>query len=129
MKGYKYEFDGTEYTLCFTGEVFFDIDNIVGDKEIAEAIKPETKEGFQKLCKTAALLSEQGELVRRYLGYEPAETLDEDELRKSISPSEMVDLYNAVLEAIILGCKREIGDKTKEVSLTRQKMLKKKELD
>jgi hypothetical protein len=41
----------------------------------------------------------------------------------------MVNLYTAVLEAIILGCKREIGDKTKEVSLTRQKMLKKKELD
>jgi len=129
MKGYKYELNGKEYTLCYTGEAFFDIDNLVGDMGFADAFNPDTKEGFNMLCKAAAILSEQGELVRRYYGYDPGEALDAEELRLTLSPTDKVELYKAVLGAIILGCKREIEDKSKEISLTRLAQLKKKEAD
>jgi len=129
MKGYKYELDGKEYTLCYTGEAFFDIADLVGDKEFVDALSPETKEGFNTLCKAAAILSEQGELVRRYFGYEPGDVLDAEGLRLTLPPVDKVGLYQAVLGAIILGCKREITDKSKEVSLTRLAQLKKKESD
>ena len=127
MKGYKYEFNGTEYTLCYTGEAFFAISEIVGDEEITKALIPETREGFAKLCEAAAVMSEQGELVKRHLGYEPAEMLDAEQIRMLLPPTERVNLYNAVMATIILGCEREISEKSKEISLTRQKMLKKKE--
>ena len=127
MTGYNYEFDGPEYTLCYTGEAFFSVSDIVGDGEISKALIPENKEGLNRLCKVAAALSEQGELVRRYLGYEPSEMLDEEQIRMLLPPTERVNLYNAVMSAIILGCEREIKDAGKTISLTRQKMLKKKE--
>lgn len=127
MKGYKYEFNGSEYTLCYTGEAFFAVREIVGDEETTKALIPETREGFTRLCEVAAAMSEQGELVKRHLGYEPAEMLDAEQIRLLLPPLDRIELYQAVMEAIILGCKREVNDKTKEVSLTRQKMLKKKE--
>lgn len=127
MKGYKYEFDGAEYTLLYTGEAMFDVKEIVGELDLTDALIPETKEGFARLCKAAAVMSEQGELVRRYLGYEPSEMLDEEQIRMLLPPTERVGLYNAVMAAIVLGCNREIKDAGKTVSLTRQKMLKKKD--
>lgn len=127
MKGYKYEFDGREYLLCYTGEAMFDINKIIGEEETTEALIPESKEGFQRLCKAAAIMSEQGELARRYLGYETSEMMDEDQIRLLLPPTERVKLYNAVMAAIVLGCDREIKEKSKEVNLTRQKMLKKKD--
>ena len=128
MKGYKYTFDGSDYTLCYTGEAMFDINKIIGDAETTEALIPETKEGFEKLCKAAALMSEQGELARRYLGHEPEGFLEAEQIRLLLPPTERIKLYNAVMAAIVLGCDREIKEKNKEVNLTRQKMLKKKDI-
>lgn len=128
MKGYKYTFDGSDYTLCYTGDAMFDINKIIGDEDTTESLIPETKEGFYRLCKAAAIMSEQGELARRYLGYEPSEMMDEEQIRLLLPPTERVKLYNAVMAAIVLGCDREIKEKNKEVNLTRQKMLKKKDI-
>ena len=129
MKGYKFELNGEIYTLCYTGEAFFKIDELVGDKEFSEAFTLTTDEGFKRLCKAAAILSEQGELVRQYYGYPRGEALDAEELTLILSPVDRVALYGAVIDAILLGLHREVSDKQKEVSLTRQRMLKKKESD
>lgn len=129
MKGSKYEFDGCEYTLCYTGAAKFAIDEIIGGEDLSAALLPKTVEGFERLCKAAAILSEQAELVRRYYGYDNAETLDAEQIMLLLPPTEQIDLYNAVMAAIILGCNREIADKDRTISLTRQRMLKKKESD
>ena len=67
--------------------------------------------------------------MRRYYGYDNAETLDAEQIMLLLPPTEQIDLYNAVMAAIILGCNREISDKDRTISLTRQRMLKKKESD
>ena len=44
MKGSKYEFDGCEYTLCYTGTAKFSIDEIIGTEDLSAALLPKTVE-------------------------------------------------------------------------------------
>lgn len=130
MKGFEITFEGTVYTLFYSGEAMFDIDEIIGEAKINEAVNPKTKEGFQKLCKVVAIMAEQGELMRRYMGYEPREVLEAVHIRLFSDPVGRLDLYTAVMNAYVLGLGRDItGDKKKEVNLTRSAMLSKKKED
>ena len=68
-------------------------------------------------CRAAAILSEQGELARRALGYDHAPMVDAAAISATLSPKEAADLKLAVSAAISLGFGREISDEDDEVDL------------
>lgn len=104
----------------------FDVDELVGEEEITAALTIGTKEGFTKLCRAAAILSEQAELARRYMGHEAGQTLDENALQLFCSPQEKVRLYGTVIKAYCLGWGQEIKEKKKKSASRGLPFLKRK---
>lgn len=82
-----------------------------------EAIKGDTREGFSAACKAAAILAEQGELVRRSLGYDPEPMTDAETIAATMAPSEIAALKVAIPSALTLGYGREIEADADEVDL------------
>jgi len=85
--------------------------------EMIEAIKGDTREGFSAACKAAAILAEQGELVRRSLGYDPEPMTDAETIAATMAPSEIAALKVAIPSALTLGYGREIEADADEVDL------------
>ena len=118
--------NGELYDFLFNGAAMlairdkFETDNIVGLIEENNAL------GFQRACKIAVILAEQGELLRRYMGHEQRKMLTEDELRISITPVGIYELKNALADAQFEGYKRETKGENDEVDLGLAELNKKK---
>lgn len=129
MKALKTKLGEKEIILALTAEAKFQIDELCGESSIVDATKEDTKEALETTIKATAILVEQAELARRYMGYTPTEIPTEDEIRKTVSLAMTagdvralkVDLY----EAVLLGHNREIESKDKEVDLVLQELEKK----
>lgn len=97
------------YFLVFTGEAMFQIkEKYGGIGPLMEQIERDTREGFLAACSAAAIMAEQGELVRRRLGYDPGEIPEADDFSLLVLPHEIVGLKNAVINAVALGFGREV---------------------
>ena len=111
MKAVKIELAGRTRYLCFTVEAMFQIqEQFGGPGELMDALKDGGRTGFSAGCKAAAILAEQGELVRRSLGYEPEPIADEDAIAALTAPSSVMKLKLAIPSAISLGYGREVED-------------------
>lgn len=109
MEAVKLTVAGTTYSLVLDGEAMFQIrDAFGGTKLLLEQLEQDTREGFQAACAAAAIMAEQGELVRRRLGYEPGGIPDTDTFALLVRPYEIVALKNAVIQAVTLGYGREV---------------------
>lgn len=118
MKAVKIDLAGRTRYLAFTGEAMFQIrDRFGGTSQLLEDMGADTREGFSIACEVAALLAEQGELVRRNFGYDPEPILDAETIAATIAPSEIVALKLAIPAAISLGYGREIEGDADEVDL------------
>ena len=118
MKGVKINLAGRVRYLAFTVEAMFQIQEVFGGSgEMIEAIKDNTREGFSAACKAAAILAEQGELVRRGLGYDPEPMTDAEAIAATMAPSEIAALKVAIPSALTLGYGREIEGDVDEVDL------------
>lgn len=118
MKAVKINLAGRVRYLAFTGEAMFQIQEVFGGSgEMIEAIKGDTREGFSAACKAAAILAEQGELVRRGLGYDPEPMTDAETIAATMAPSEIAALKVAIPSALTLGYGREIEADADEVDL------------
>lgn len=114
----KVEINGQEYHLLFNGETYFklrDVDNLM------TAIRDD----YDTFCRVAALMSEHGELYRRYKGYDPGEALDKDELRLTLNPIEAVELRKAIIAGINAAFTREVKGKKVERDIGLEKIKKK----
>ena len=108
MKAVKINLAGRVRYLAFTGEAMFQMrDKFGGTSKLLEDMKADTREGFSIACEAAALLAEQGELVRRNFGYDPEPILDAATIAATAAPSEIVSLKLAIPAAISLGYGRE----------------------
>ena len=92
-------------------------DKFGGTSQLLEDMKADTREGFSIACGAAALLAEQGELVRRHFGYDPEPILDAETIAATAAPSDIVALKLAIPAAISLGYGREIEPENDEVDL------------
>ena len=111
MKGISYIFGGIEYTFIFNGAALFACYDKFGYGESPiDMITPNTAEGLDSLCWMAETLSEQGELVRRYLGYEKGPILKAAEISVLALPIDIIELRNAIVGAVAVGFKRETGE-------------------
>lgn len=118
MKAVKIALAGRERHLCFTVEAMFQIQaQFGGSVELVETIQSPGRDGFTAACQVAAILSEQGELARRSLGYDPEPIVSEEEIAASMSPSDMIALKLAIPAAISLGYGREVDPENDEVDL------------
>lgn len=112
MQTVKFEFNGRPYCLCFNGAALFAVQEKFGDGFNAGSILAGTgTEGFSSLCWLLAQLAEQGELVRRYMGYDPQDIPTPEYFEASLGPLDTLRAKKAVLDAFRLGFAREIKDK------------------
>lgn len=127
MKSAKIELGGLEYHLMFNGEAMFRLQDLYGEKPIFDVLMTNDKTAFAELCKVLAILSEQGELARRQLGYDKGTLLTEEEARLLITPVEIVPLKLAVFKAVAMGYGREVEDSSGAVDLVLAEIEKKEE--
>lgn len=109
MKARKITLAGQDYYLVFNGAAMFEVNDRFGSaSELLEAIGKTGRDGFQALCNGLALLSEQGELARRALGYDKGPILQADTARALIEPKETTPMRAALSAAILAGFGREV---------------------
>ncbi len=118
---------GVTCRLMYNGTALFAVRDIVGDNLI-DTLTLDTAQGYDDLCRIVAVLAEQGELVRRYEGYDKGPMLSADDVRLLTRPADIPDLKRAVLSAVMLGYGREINP-DKEVDLGLRELQKKTEND
>ena len=119
MKAVKLTLAGRERYLCMTVEAMFQIQEIFGGSaELMELVQEHTREGFAAACKAAAILAEQGELVRRSLGYDPEPMVSEEAIAATTAPGDIVALKLAIPRVISLGYGREVEPENDEIDLS-----------
>ena len=95
--------------MVFTAAAMFEAEEAFGgSNEMLSAISAGGKAGFDAHCKAVALLAEQGELVRRYMGYEPRLIIEERDIRAIMTPADVGDLTQRVISAVTLGYRRDV---------------------
>lgn len=110
MKLLKYEFGGNTYYLCFNGIAMFEINELLGDKQIVDLLTDNTIQGYRMSCEVLAILSEQGEAVRKYLGYDTQKPLTADEILSLAAPADVLSMKSAIMQAVAVGYGKEIGE-------------------
>lgn len=109
MKAVKFTVEHSTYYLALNGAAMFEIRDRYGSTALLlEALEQDTGEGFKAACEAAAVLAEQGELVRRQFGYTPGEIPDAQTFTLLVEPYRLGALKNAVIRAITIGYGREI---------------------
>lgn len=127
MKAIKITLAGRERHLVFTGEAMFRIqDEWGGSSALLEAIQPNSREGFQTACRAAAILAEQGELARRYFGYDPEPMVDAEAIAQTTTPDEIETLKLAIPAALTLGYGREVAPENEEIDVVLLELNQKK---
>ena len=108
---------GTEYHLLFNGYAMFAAQDMFENRQLGEIVQDNTAEGFVNLCRVFCLLAEQGELARRYEGYDKGETPDEEQLRAAVMPYDVIAMRQSVLEALMRGYKRDVPEEETDLGL------------
>ncbi len=118
MKAVRMTLAGRERHLCFTVEAMFQLQDLYGGTgELLELLQGNSRESFAAACKAAEVLAEQGELVRRSLGYNPAPMASAEDIASTTAPSDLARLKLALPAAISLGYGREVEPENDEVDL------------
>lgn len=127
MKLTQITIEGREYHLCLNGAALFDIYAKFGDKgSLMDHIEGNGRKSFYRTCWILAKLCEQGELVRRYRGFAPAEIPTETQLRLFLSPLDTLAAKAAIRRAVAIGFGREVQDEEeKRVDLGLMELQKK----
>lgn len=106
-----------EYHLCFTCEALLRLTENHSMSDIQQAIMSDDKEGYMTLLKTLLILSEQGELVRRYYGYAPSEMLSLDDLEGLENMGNILTMRYAAISAMVEGLGKDEDKKEVDVGL------------
>jgi hypothetical protein len=97
--------------LAYNGAAMFSIEESHGGiKDLAGTLDGRVSKGYDATCEVAALLAEQGELVRRYYGHDPLPVVKADEIKLMLQPSRVAELAGAIFSAIELGYGRELDE-------------------
>ena len=107
---------GVTYHLLLNGAALFDIYEKFGSKGfVLDHIKGSDKKSFGPTCWILAKLAEQGELLRRYQGYDKGPIPTEETFLLNLSPLEVPLAKDAIARAVQEGFRREEGPAKKEV--------------
>lgn len=113
--------------MMYTGNAFFELLDEFGEpSDIVTEILPNTREAFETTCKVAAVLSEQGALVRTYMGHEKTDILSAEAFLATARPINLIALKRAVSNEIFSGANREENEE-EEIDLGLLELQKKTE--
>lgn len=111
VRGVESVLCGRPVTLVLAGRVYFLLTEKYGNiADLTERVRAETADSVELTFDVARLLAEQGELIRRKLGYEPRELPTQDEIEETaltVDPLTLVKLKKDVNAAIYVGMSRE----------------------
>jgi len=107
-----------ERPLNYSVEVMFDMSEKFGDiKAALDTLEQNNKAGFEALRWFAIRMANDGELCRRECGYDPLPMLKESDISLRMSPLDYGILKAAVVDAIVLGYRRECEGEEVDVGL------------
>lgn len=127
QKCVKYRFCSRELWLMYNGAAMFDLYDLYPNlKELFDAIMVNTRESIDKLLDVFLILAENGEVARKYIGYNTDELPDKAELYALSAADDLVRMRNAVTSAISVGLGQELKDEAEEVDLGLEELEAKK---
>lgn len=115
MKLTTFNLDHREYHLLLNGEALFDCyDHFGKDCSLADVVAASDKNGYQDMVWMLVEFATQGELYRRYQGFDPQPFLREQEARLLLKPTDIFALKAALEETLRYGFAREHYDQDGE---------------
>lgn len=115
MKFTKWTFDGKDYYLSYNVMAVHQIYDL-GIEDLSAAISDLGAKAFEQVCRAAEIMIQQGELIRRYLGYDPGNVTTAENLMLMLTTGEDISLRGAMMAAVLDGLKSET-DERQEVDL------------
>lgn len=126
MRLTEWKFRGHTFFLCLNAAALTEVYARYGAEKPFPALYSGTdRESFQATCELLALLTAQGELVRRYAGYDRAPILGADYFRAQLSPRDLAGAKRALGMAYDAAFRRETEDEETEVDLVLLELQKK----
>ena len=107
MKEITINIAGTDFYLFYNGAAMYELRDKLGTENVFDAIKHNNHESFGALCDVLAVLIEQGELFRRWHGYDKGKILTSSTLRVLIRPVDIPAIHLAIRDAIMEGMRNE----------------------
>ena len=118
--------DLTKYDFVYNAAAHFAAQDKYPDGLWAELVKPGVA-GYEALCWALAETSLQGELIRRDIGHDKRETLDENKLRLYLKPRQINEARSIILTAMTKGLNN--ADEEEEVDEVMAEIQKKTATD
>ncbi len=117
------------YELAYTVGAAIKIQDAFGSSEEMLAVIEDagSVQGAAAVCRAAAILMEQAELVRRYMGHEPSATPLAAYIAAHASKDELEVLKIAIPAAVIAGLHHELEDENEEIDLGLQELNEEKD--
>lgn len=115
MKFTKWTFDGKDYYLSYNVMAVHQIYDL-GIEDLSAAISDRGAKSFEQVCRAAEIMIQQGELVRRYLGYDPGNVISAETLMLTLGLNHDFALRRTMMEAVLDGLRSET-DERQEVDL------------
>lgn len=111
--GCIYTQGGREYWLVCTADAYFDIMDAYGEG-FGETLLAGGRTGYECAIGCLCILAREGELCRRYMGYEAQEMMKPEEIRRVTLSADIGKIKGMVLEAIQIGMRIEKAEKEEE---------------
>ena len=116
MKTTPFELNGVTYHLCLNGAALYDIYDKFGIEEpILSHMEGSTRKTYDATCWMLAKLAEQGEIVRRYEGFDKGPFGSEHFFRSNMRPRDEIRAKKAVGDAVRQGFRREEADEEERI--------------
>lgn len=110
--GYLYQHGDKSYWLVYTADAYFTLNERYGT-DFCEKIRPATREAYDMAVGCLCVLAEEGELCRRFMGYDPSPMLTEEEVRRTMLPDGVMPLKDAVIQTVLAGLRIETKEDKK----------------
>lgn len=111
-----FEFGDKTFHLCLNGAALYDIYEKYGSEDtILSHVEGHDKPSFEATCWILYKLAEQGEIVRRYQGFDRGPMPTEHFFRTNLAPLDIIGAKAAIDQAVRQGFRREERDKDERV--------------
>ena len=106
---------GKKIHLAYTVNAMFDINDILGEKDLFDVLGRNDRENFTSFCEILSVLAENGGQCRHEAGYSKESMVTVKELKSKMLPGDYLTAKSAALQAITMGLKREVIDEDEEI--------------
>ncbi len=128
MKTIPFRHEGRTYHLLMNAAALFDVYETFGSNGfVLDHIQGNNRTSLKAICWMLAKLAEQGELWRRYQGFEGGQIPTEEQLLMGLSPMEVPEARRAIIQAVQEGFHQEAGPERNEVDVGLLELQKKTE--